>query len=91
MVLQRVKKDPNAVIDYTVDWGDWLASGETISVSAWTVPTGITEDASSNTSTTATIRLTGGTAGENYDIANKITTSGGEIDERTFTVIMAER
>ena len=94
--VQRIKKAPGEKLDYGFDWqggapGPWLDTGDTISESTWTVPTGITEVASSKTTTTTTIRLSGGTAGETYEIENKITTSSGEMAERTFLVIVEDR
>ena len=71
-------KDPDAILDFTVDWSDKLATGEEISSSSWVVPTGITEGsgafASTNTTTTATIWLSGGTLGETYNVVNRIVT-----------------
>ncbi len=90
--IQTFRKDPNAVLDYVIDWGEnYLATGETISSVVWTVDTGITEDSVSKTDTTATIWLSGGTAGESYSIACKIVTNQSRTDERTFTVQVEQR
>jgi hypothetical protein len=91
-----IYKDPNAVLDYRFDWqgddpGPWLADAETISTSTWTVPTGITKDSDSKTDTTATIWLSGGTAGVTYDVVNRITTSAGRTEDRTLQVVCVER
>ena len=95
MALQTYDKDPAAVLDYGFDWDDetdpWLASGETISASVWTVPTGITKDSDSFSNTTTSIWLSGGTAGVEYMIANKITTDAGRTDERSFVVKVDDR
>lgn len=101
------QKDPNAILDYTVDWSAWLASGETISTSTWTASTGITiatTPAPSNTGTTATVWLSGGTVngGEElgvsggisqraYRVTNRITTSAGRTDDRSIFVAVVER
>lgn len=82
-------KDPNAVLDYQINWAAWLGT-DTISTSAWTVPSGITQTSASNTTTTATIWLSGGTAGAQYDLVNRIVTAGGRTDDRTITISMAE-
>jgi len=94
-----VVKDPDAELDYSIDWSLWLATGETISASVWTVPAGITESTDSNQvkdpaipgGTSTVIWLHGGTAGEDYEIANKITTSAYRVDERTICVKVRER
>jgi len=83
--LGSFEKDPEAVLDYTVDWEAWL-DGDTIYTSAWTVPTGITKDSDSNTTTTATIWLSGGTAGELYKVKNHIVTAAGREDDRTINI-----
>lgn len=84
-------KDPNAVLDFQIDWSDWLAAGETISTSSWTVPSGITRDSDSENNTAATIWLSGGTAGTNYDCINRIVTSAGRTDDRTLRVRCKDR
>jgi len=88
-------KDPDAVLDYTRDWkatsDPWLADAETISTSTWVVPSGITEDSSTNDDTTTTIWLSGGTDGTDYEITNRITTSASRTDDRTFRIQVRER
>lgn len=83
-------KDPDAVLDYQIDWEDWLDS-DTISTSEWTVESGITRDSDANTATTTTIWLSGGTAGETYSLTNRIVTTGGRTEDRTMTVYVEER
>lgn len=78
-------KDPAAILDYQVNWAAWLGS-DTIVTSTWTVPTGITQDSATNTTTTATIWLSGGTAGTSYELVNRIVTAGGRTAERTLTI-----
>ena len=90
--IQTFRKDPNAVLDYVLDWGEnYLATGETISSVVWTVATGITKDSDSKTDTTTTIWLSGGTALTSYTIACKIVTNQSRTDERTFTVQVENR
>ena len=83
-------KDPNAVLDYTVDWETWLG-GDTISTSAWTVGTGLTEDSDSNTTTSATVWLSGGTTGTDYACTNRIVTAAGRTEDRTIHIRVRER
>ena len=88
---QTFRKDPDAVLDYGFDWSDWLATGEAISVSTWTVPTGITKDSDASADSTTTIWLSGGTDGTTYTLTNHITTDAGREDDRSFDVIVEER
>jgi hypothetical protein len=78
-------KDPDELLDYTVDWAEALG-GDTIASSAWTVPSGITRGTDSNTATTATIWISGGSADQNYSLLNRITTVGGRTREQTCTL-----
>lgn len=89
--LKTFRKDPAAVLDYTVDWDgdDWLGA-DTISTVTWTVPAGLATASSSNTTTTATIWLSGGTAEQDYDVQCRITTAGGRTDERTIRLLVRE-
>lgn len=84
-------KDVDAVLDFGVDWSDWLDTGETISTSTYTVTAGITKDSDSNTTTASTIWLSGGTDGTSYTITNEIVTSDSRTDNRSFTVKVVER
>lgn len=89
--IQSFRKDPASVLDYGIDWSDWLASGEIISTSTWTVPTGITKDSDSKGDESTIVWLSGGTAGMAYEITNKITTSDSRTVERTIEVIVEQR
>jgi len=102
---QFPEKDPSAVLDFVFDWkaltngsgdaddGDWLGSGETITDHTITVPDGITVDSSSltDTNTSVTVWLSGGTAYQDYIVACKIVTSAGRTDERSGIVPVRDR
>jgi len=83
-------KDPSARKDYTVDWSAFL-DGDTISAVAWTVPLGLTNYATSATTTTATIWLSGGIANLDYEVVCQVTTAGGLIDQRTIKIQVREQ
>lgn len=85
MPTYRMHEDD--VMDFGFDWSDWLASGETISSSAWTVPSGITTDNTDNSTTQTSIWLSSPTAGQSYNLANKITTSSEREKVRYLTII----
>ena len=85
------EKDPDSVLDYTLDWGtDWL-DGDTISTSTWSVPAGITMDSEVETATTTTIWVSGGTADQEYELTNQIVTAGGRTADRTILICVVER
>ena len=85
MALAFPNKDPNEVLDYQIDWTLRLA-GDTISTSTWTVPAGITKDSDSNTTTAATVWLSGGTLGETYELLNRIVTAGARTMDQTVKI-----
>lgn len=85
-------KDPDAYLDYQVDWTRWLEGIEdTIQAVTWLVPNGLVKESESNTTTTATVWLSGGEAGQSYDVVCRITTANGRIDDRTLNIIVKER
>lgn len=84
-------KSPGSKLDYTIDWSDWLIDGDTITTAEWSVPDGLEKTDESNTTTRATIWLSGGTAGETYRLLCTITTAQGRIDPRTLTLRCAQR
>lgn len=81
-------KDPDATLDYGVDWSVYLTSGETITASSWIVtPTGdLTTSAPSYMDDSTQVSLSGGIAGKIYRVTNRITTSLGRSDDRSFTI-----
>lgn len=95
-MAQEFEKDPDAVLDYTIDWSDWL-DDDTISTSAWATPAradeddDITIDDDSNTTTIATVWLSGGTPGLHYKVTNHIVTADGREEDRTITIKVKQR
>jgi hypothetical protein len=83
-------KDPNAVLDYVVNWATFLGA-DTISSDSWIVPVGITSASESNTTTTSTIWLSGGTIGQKYALTNRIVSAGGRTEDRTIYVKVKEK
>lgn len=88
--MPSFRKDPDARLDYTVDWEDWLDTDFIVSA-ATSVQTGLTLYTQAFTSTVHTIWLTGGSAGQSYNVTSRIITNAGRIDDRTFTIKVAER
>jgi hypothetical protein len=82
---REFRKDPDAVLDYAVDWSHWL-DDDTIDASEWVVPDGIEKDSDTNTTTIATVWLSGGTLGATYTLVNHITTAAGRENDQTITI-----
>jgi len=83
-------KDPDAVLDYSVDWSDWL-DGDAITASQWIVPAGLTLDSSTNSTTATTAWLSGGAVRFRYTVTNRITTASGRVDDRSIVVQVVGR
>ena len=85
-------KDPDAVLDYSVDWTTWLG-GDEIASSEWLLEEGaeIEVASDSKTATKTTVWLRGGNAGATYLVTNRIVTAGGRTDDRTISVKVEDR
>jgi hypothetical protein len=83
-------KDPDAVLDYSMDWATWLGS-DTLATSVWSVPAGLTKVSDTLTATATIIWLSGGTAGQVHDVRNRITTAGGRTQDDTLRITIRER
>ena len=95
-------KDPDAILIYTFDWVNngpndggldddgWLQSA-TISTSTFVVPADLTNVIDTNTTTTASIKLSGGKNGKDYIVTNRIVTNGGETEDRSIQINVRQR
>lgn len=92
-----IEKDPYAVLDYSLDWTNWMPSGEIISSIAVNVETisgdssPLTLDSSANTDYIVTAFLSGGTAGNIYNVEYRITTDNSKQDSRNIRIKVIER
>lgn len=83
-------KDPNDIKDYVLSWATYLGA-DTILTSTWIMPAGITKDSDSYTTQATTIWLSGGTAGTNYLLTNRVTTAAGRTLDQTIKITVLER
>ena len=88
---QTFTKDPDATLDYIVDWTDQIATNDYIVSAAVSADPGISLHMQTFTSANHTIWLRGGTVNNRYKVRSKIWTQGNRVDERTITVIVRER
>lgn len=86
-------KDPDAVIDYSIDWqANYLLGGEQITDSSWYItPQGAVSDLAIDqipaiVAGVASVFVKSGIAGKSYQLTNHITTDQGRIDERSLTI-----
>ena len=87
MAIATFTKDPDATLDYQINWAAWLEDEDIITDSSFVSNSdNITVDSSSFTDTTSTVWLSGGQAGSSYEITNRITTALGRVDDRTIKI-----
>ncbi len=85
-------KDPDAVLDYPIDWSDWLNDvSDTITDSTWLVPAGLTEVSASFTDTATVIFLSGGTLRQTYSVTNRINTAGGRTADHSISIEIMDK
>lgn len=87
--MYTAEKDPTDIFDYEIDWSDVLGE-DTILISKWDIASGLTGVSGSNTSSTTTVWVSGGTAGIDYGVTNEITTTDGRTVARTMLVPVRE-
>lgn len=84
-------KDPDAVLDYKIDWSTWL-DDDSITLSEWASNSAeITIDDSENTDTESIVWLSGGLVGKTYVLTNHITTMYGREDDRSIKIKIENR
>jgi hypothetical protein len=89
-------KDPEAVLDYAIDWGaDYLPEDDMLMASEWSVTPDEAEGVSIVGSTfgdrLSTVQAGGGVAGRLYRLVNRVTTQLGRIDERSIVLRVENR
>jgi hypothetical protein len=77
-------QDPTEVLDYQINWADFLPTGDAIASSAWTADTGLTVTTGGYTATTTTVWVSGGTARYLYRVTNTVTTTGGRTIDKVL-------
>lgn len=88
-------KDPEAALDYVVDWGAEYLNGDTLVQSSWEVipaeTGGIAVDGSSFDEQVAKVTASGGLAGHLYQLTNRVVLASGLIDSRSIVLRVEKR
>lgn len=77
-------KDPDAALDYEMNWAEWLRHGEHVTA-AEVLPgdDALTVEAVTNLADAVRWRVSGGVPRGNYGLTVRITTNLGQIDDRS--------
>lgn len=88
-------KDPDAELDYAVDWGAEYLGSDALAQSEWEVAPdevgGVTVLASDFDLLIATVKAGGGIPGRLYRLTNRVVLASGLIDNRSITLRVEER
>ena len=89
-------KDPEAVLDYSIDWGaDYLGDTDTLAESGWSVVPdedgGVTIVGSDFGDQVSTVNAGSGVAGRIYRLVNRVVTQSGRVDERSIVLRVEKR
>lgn len=88
-------KDPDATLDYCVDWGADYLSGDVIAESSWTVSPvevgGIEIVSDRSDLLVAIVEVSGGIAGRLYRLTNHVVTAEGREDSRSIMMRVEKR
>lgn len=93
-----IPKDPEAQLVYSMDWSQWLATGQTIASVNYTENSRVNDTAplviesegvQSGTITYA--EISGGAVNKVYTVTAEITTDDGSIDRRNFRIKIENR
>lgn len=84
--------DPDSRMSIQLDWSDWLADGETINQSTWSISgpsprPSIEPDSDSIDSPYTRCWVEGGRERKYYELTNHVVTNTGWEDDRTVTLI----
>ena len=88
-------KDPDAELDYAVDWGAEYLGSDALAESEWLVAPdeagGVTILESSFDLLVATVKAGGGIPGRLYRLTNQVVMASGLIDNRSITLRVEQR
>jgi len=88
-------KDPDAVLDYLIDWGAEYLGDDLLAESDWSVAPdeagGVTIAGSDFDATTSTVKAGGGLPGRIYRLINEVVTASGRVDSRSIVLRVEKR
>jgi len=96
--VAKFVKDPNALLDYKIDWNDWLGDDQIVSAIAFTDALASAQTSGLRIATTTVsasaavvVWLSAGVLDTEYTITSRIWTSAGRRNDESFTVVIEEQ
>ena len=93
--MSLLMKDPQAVLDYAIDWSAEYLGEDLLAASQWTVepdePGGVAVEGSNFDTGVATVKASGGLPGRLYKLINQVTMASGRIDQRSIVLRVEQR
>jgi hypothetical protein len=84
-------KDPDAVLDYKIDWSAWLGT-DTITASQWlSEDEALVIDSEEASDTETVVWLSGGEIRKRHLVTNRITTADGRTNDRSIRISIKEQ
>lgn len=91
MILGNFTKQPIDVLDYDIDYSQWLTTGDNVeSIDVTVEPSGLTVDNTFVNDPRVKIYLSGGTNGSTYKITVTMTTADGRVKQDEFKLKVKE-
>lgn len=86
-------KDPDAVLDYTLDLSAWLPEGDSVQTASATVTQGdvVVDSCTATPPDKVVLWLSAGTTGTRAQVTVHWTTTAGREDDRTLQLRISER
>lgn len=88
-------KDPEATLDYSVDWGCEYLAGDVLAASDWAISPveegGLVIVGNQFDLLAATVQVAGGKAGRIYRLTNHVVTVEGREDRRSIMIRVEKR
>ena len=94
-----IPKDPEAKLVYSMDWSEWLSTGQTLATVTYTensrvndtAPLVIESSGITDAGTKTYAEISGGAVGKVYTVTAEITCDDGSQDRRAFKIKIENR
>lgn len=86
MIIGTMNKQSADVLDYDIDYSQWMPVGDHVQSAVVTAATGLTLDSNFINDPFVKIWISGGASGTNYKVTITMTTQDGRIKQDEFNV-----